>query len=146
MLRSLMLCVVIVFAIQAQAAGAVVLCYDSIPCAQIGPNPTPGTLYYNKKCVPDLSTPQGIIGAPNSTTLVDSGDSNGAPPPPTYPVNTVGKVIPGTSKCGDTYNWQIISLGGAKGWKVQKYFNEQVMQWMPLPCGYYYASKNCVGS
>jgi hypothetical protein len=146
MLRSLMLCAVLGLATHIQAAVAGGPCYDWIACPQIGPNPTPGTAYYNKKCVPDLTTPQGIIGAPNSTTMLDPADYNGAPPPTSYPMNTLGKAIPGTSKCGITFLWQIVSLGGAKGWKVQKYYDSQTQQWLPLPCGYYYAVQSCANS
>jgi hypothetical protein len=146
MFRSLMMCAVLGLATHVQAAVAGGPCYDWIACPQIGPNPTPGTWYYNKKCVPDVVTPQGIIGAPNCTTLCDPAESNGSPPPPTYVANTPGKVIPGTSKCGNTFLWQVITLGGAKGWKVEKYYDSATMQWLALPCGYYYASSSCSNS
>lgn len=141
MMRSFLLCAACGLAAHLQAAVGGP-CYDRTACQQIGPDPSPTSAYYNKKCLPDTSTPQGQIGAPNCTKKVDPAEGTGLFPL-SYPLGTLNEALPATIKCGDTFRWNAHPIEHAPYWEVQRYFDQQSMTWQPVPCGYYYEAKSC---
>jgi hypothetical protein len=144
MLRSLMLCAVLGLATQAQAAVGGP-CYDRTTCQQIGPDPSPTSAYYNKKCVPDTTSAIGQVGWQNCTKKVDPAEGTGFYPI-SYPLGTPNEALPSSAKCGDTFIWNPHPIEHIPYWQVQKYYDLQTLQYLPLPCGYYYEAKDCINS